>query len=66
MNEHTELLVKVYDEWKDITRMVKDLNQMCGTDQRPDLAQLQAIRDTLEQFRFSTLTNTPLEYQVIN
>lgn len=64
MNEHTTLELSVYGERLDLTAMIKDLNHMCGTHVRPDLAQLQAIRDTLEQVRYHLLTNTPFDFTV--
>ena len=77
MNEHAEfnpfdhagpeLEINIADGYRVyLAAMVNNLNHMCGTGQRPDLAQLQAIRDTLEHFMFTILTKTPLDYSIIN
>lgn len=64
-NESTELELQVYDGRVYLTMMIDNLNKMCGTGQRPTLAQLQVIRDTLEHVRYNLLTSTPFDFRII-
>lgn len=48
-----------------LSMMIDNLNKMCGTGERPTLEQLQVIRDTVEHWRYTILSGTPLDYRII-